>query len=385
MPRGKGRRKAYLMRIPLGKDSSGKQIYETKTLRMPKAEAEAYMAQRVAELTRDGNLRRVGHLTLLGFLERWLASPALGDGVKARTQADRYALVGRYIRGHRISGLPLRNLPALELQAFHDELLQRALSRGTVRNVRNLLRAALEQAIAWELVATNPVRRVKLPSGKARGRLRPLLPDEVLEVLRQLPALPAQQRALFHVLLTSGLRPGEALGLQWKMVDLVAGTLRVEQSLVRIRGDSIPWRLEEAPKNAPSRRSVVLTREAADDLVELRKRVTRTGPEDWVFCGRGGQPLHGDDVGRRWLRKLLRRAGVAAHHVLYDLRHTCATLLLVLGEHPKVVSERLGHGSITITMDTYSSVLPTMQAASVARLSTFLYGSPRPPQSDDQA
>ena len=87
------------------------------------------------------------------------------------------------------------------------------------------------------------------------------------------------------------------------------------------------------------------------------------------------QPLSPANIYKRHFKPLVAAAGLPALR-LYDLRHTCATLLLAAGENPKVVSERLGHASITLTLDTYSHVLPDMQDQATAKLESILFGAP---------
>lgn len=93
-----------------------------------------------------------------------------------------------------------------------------------------------------------------------------------------------------------------------------------------------------------------------------------------VFATSEGTPILIRNLVRRHFRPVLTRAKLAQSLRLYDLRHSCATLLLSAGENPKVVSERLGHASIVLTLDTYSHVLPSMQQAATEKLERILYG-----------
>lgn len=95
---------------------------------------------------------------------------------------------------------------------------------------------------------------------------------------------------------------------------------------------------------------------------------------DLVFASELGSPLHIENLRNRTFRKVLGEIGLSESLRLYDLRHTCATLLLLAGENPKVVSERLGHSSVTMTLDTYSHVLPNMQKAATVKLEKMLFG-----------
>ncbi len=94
-----------------------------------------------------------------------------------------------------------------------------------------------------------------------------------------------------------------------------------------------------------------------------------------VFAAEDGEPLHASNLTARHFKPALKAAGLPQEVRLYDLRHTCATLLLLAGVNPKIVAERLGHASVTLTLDTYSHVLPTMQEEAAGRLEAMLYGT----------
>ena len=203
------------------------------------------------------------------------------------------------------------------------------------------------------MIARNPADLVQLPRKQGR-EMCAFSPEEArrfLTAAREDPWF-----AVFSLLLDTGLRPGEALALKWSDVDLVDRQLTVRRTLTRAAQG---WRFEE-PKTLGSRRSVPFTSPLQSVLVAHRD-TQDTNPHSLVFVGEGGEPLHANNLGRRNLPRILERAGLAEGFRLYDLRHTCATLMLLAGVHPKVVSERLGHASVKITLDTYSHVLPTMQ------------------------
>lgn len=161
---------------------------------------------------------------------------------------------------------------------------------------------------------------------------------------------------------SAGMWQGEILGLGWEDADLEAGTARVRRTLTLARGGP---RLAE-PKTRGSRRQVRLTTSAVEALGRHRERqgAERAAARDgWdgslglVFATRVGTPIHRANLHAESWKPLLRRAGVRDVR-FHDLRHTCATLLLTKGVHPKIVSEMLGHSSIAITLDIYSHVIP---------------------------
>ena len=127
--------------------------------------------------------------------------------------------------------------------------------------------------------------------------------------------------------------------------------------------------------NAQGPRHVDLPQVAVRALVEHKDRMEAEGHKaDWVFCDGEGGALRKSNVLRRSFKPLVKEAGVPAIR-FHDLRHTAATLLLAQGVHPKIVQERLGHSQISMTLDTYSHVLPSMQRDAVDRLDAlFLAG-----------
>lgn len=161
------------------------------------------------------------------------------------------------------------------------------------------------------------------------------------------------------------------MGLRWQDVDLAAGSLSVRRTLVRT---SQGWSWAE-PKTAKGRRSIALPALAVEALRQhrvrqLEERLRAGGlweDHDLVFPNHTGKPLERQNVFKRSFRPLLAKAGLP-YIRFHDLRHSAATLMLSLGEQPKVVQERLGHSTIGVTMDTYSHVLPDMQRKAASRL-----------------
>ena len=181
---------------------------------------------------------------------------------------------------------------------------------------------------------------------------------------------------IFEFALLTGMRPEEYLAMQWSDVGLNSGAAQIRRALVRHKKS---WSFEE-PKTARSRRTVYLPAPLMQKLAAHKRSQAearlKLGPVwkafDLVFCSDEGTPLTISNITYRYFRPILTKAKLPRIR-LYDLRHSCATLLLIAEENPKVVSERLGHSTIVLTLDTYSHVLPTMQQRATARLERLLY------------
>jgi integrase len=237
-----------------------------------------------------------------------------------------------------------------------------------------ILRAALNKAVKWGFVARNVATLVDTP-GSEQQEMRFLAPEEARQFLEAIRG--DRLEALYTVALAIGLRPGEALGLRWQDVNLEAGILTVQVALQRVDGVA---QLVEL-KTRRSRRSLALPPFAVAALAAHRARQEedrRLAGDTWeeydlVFTTRRGRPLGPRNVIRSY-RRMLRRAGIS-HRRLYDLRHTCASLLLVQGVHPRVVMDILGHSQISLTMNTYSHVIPELQQEAATRIDDLLKGS----------
>jgi len=173
----------------------------------------------------------------------------------------------------------------------------------------------------------------------------------------------------------TGMRRGELLGLRWGDVDLEGATVNVQQTAQRLSGQGIVFR---QPKTRLSRRSIALSPAAVHVLRQQRRRQAEARllagsayeDRDLVFASGLGSPVEAGSLARTWSR--ITSAADVGHVRFHDLRHAHATLLLRQGVHPKIVSERLGHASIAITLDTYSHVVPGLQAAAAAQLDALL-------------
>jgi integrase len=351
----------------------GEGHYVNKTIHGTKKEASTYLSTALTAIS-TGTFVGASPLTVNAYLDRWLKTAAQ-PRVTERTFAGYKDLVRRYVTDD-FGGQRLSDLRPLRIQKLYADMQARGLSARTVRYFHAVLTSALKQAVRWGMLARNPAEAVDLPK-QFRKEMHALSPDEAARFLKA--AAEDRWGVLFAFALATGMRPEEYLGLQWKDVDLAHGTVTVRRALIwKDKGGG--WYFGE-PKTTRSRRSIPLpastTRALAEHWRQQAAERLKAGADyqsnDLVFATAGGSPLMPRNLKRRHFRPILKRAKLPEDFRLYDLRHSCATLLLSAGEHPKVVSERLGHASITLTLDVYSHVLPTMQEAASQRLESILY------------
>ncbi|HET6262161.1 MAG TPA: site-specific integrase [Chloroflexia bacterium] len=225
------------------------------------------------------------------------------------------------------------------------------------------LHKALKQAVLDGLLPRNVTVAVKPPQIN-REEMNPLTPDQAKTLSETAHTVSDHLEALYVLAVTTGLRQGGLLGLKSDDVDLGAGMLQVRRTLTTARGGPVL----STPKTRGSRRSVKLPQRASDALRSHLERqlaeMDRVGSlwqeNGLIFASEVGKPMDRRYVTTHRFKPLLKRAGLPQVR-FHDLRHTCATLLLIKNVNPKVVSEMLGHASIAITLDTYSHVLPDMQ------------------------
>ena len=224
-----------------------------------------------------------------------------------------------------------------------------------------MLSEALGHAVKWGLLGRNVGEAVDPPRPKKK-EMRALDADGVRRVLKA--AEGTRYHAAIHLALFTGLRRSELLGLRWQDVDLHMATLSVPRGFHRLLGARDVF---EEPKSATGSRQVALSPAASMALRGHRERMeadfaalgTILAPETPVFCKSDGSPTLPDTLSHAF-GKIARRAGLEGIR-LHDSRHTHASLMLAQGIHPKIVQERLGHSSISVTLDLYSHVAPTLQ------------------------
>ncbi len=327
---------------------------------------------------RELDLRRE---TVGEYLTRWLDQVAPRSA--GATTIESYRMIVKKHLVPSLGSVRLDRLTSRKIDAYLGEMLTKGrspkhpsfkrspgLSAETVRRHYRVLHKALQDAVAEGVLAANPAAkpRVKVPK-RQRREMRTL--NEV-QVLRFLEAAKASRlSALFEMAVYTGARQAELLGARWADLNLEMGALSIQQ--IYYRG------VFKAPKTEHSRRSVELDAYLVE-ILRRHQQAQRRERElfgkdyqdaDLVFCQPDGRPLDGQSLTRNEYRRLLEKAKCPPVR-FHDLRHTCATLRFQQGEHPKSVSDLLGHSGIGITMDLYSHAIPGLQRQATSRFTQHL-------------
>ncbi|MFI5042163.1 MAG: tyrosine-type recombinase/integrase [Acidimicrobiales bacterium] len=293
------------------------------------------------------------------YLEVWLSEVVKPNRAYATWQGYSVNVTRHIIPvvGH----LRLAKLGPADVQALLNAKRAEGLAPRTLQYIHATVRASLSVATRWGLVARNVATLVE-PVTVDRAPVVPFTPHEVQALLS---ASRSDRLGPFYtVAMAVGLRPSEALALMWDDVDLTGGSLRVRHALERHDGS---WVLKE-PKSRRSRRTIMLPRVCIDALRDHRRRQmeerlvagNRWEDHGLVFATPNGQAMSRTEVSRRF--SVLQEDAGVSHHRLYDCRHTAASLLLAQGVAARVVMEILGHSSFSLTMDTYTSVMPVLMS-----------------------
>ena len=324
-------------------EANGKRRYVSgKTKTEVKAKLRKLLADRDEGIAYDSE-----NLTVGAYLLRWLE--AMKGSVRERTW-ERHEQVVRLHLEPIIGNVRLDRLNALQVQSLYGRKLEAGLSPRSVEIVHATLHKALKQAVRWLLVPRN-VAEATTPPRPVGKEIKPLSREQARALLDAARGEPLH--AFYVLAVTTGMRNGELLGLQWRDVDLDPGTLRVRRTVFNA--------VVSPPKTAAGNRTIRLTGMAVAALSEHRLATAKERISEWVFPSRRGTPLSVHNVYNRSWKPLLERAGLPVSTRMHDLRHTCDTLLLSRGVPVKVVSEMLGHGDVAITLGVYRSVLPDMQ------------------------
>jgi integrase len=313
--------------------------------------------------------------TLEEHLNDWLELSA-----KQRLRETTFKNYKRAVEFRIIPALGKVKLDEIKLghgQAFVKQLFDDGLSPRYIEYICTLLKNALDQAVDWELIHRNPLKKLEIPRPRRTSNYTTWSLEEANRFLHFAKFENIMYYTLFLVMINTGMRRGEVLGLRWKDLDLENGKINIIQTLVY---DENEFKFNE-PKTESSKRQIAIDEFVCNEIRKYKKQQNEFKlalgscyhDMGLVFCREDGRPIYPRQLAIVFDR-IIKKAGVPKIR-LHDLRHTHATFLLKLGENPKVVSERLGHSRVEMTLDIYSHVLPDMQENAAKKLSEALRNS----------
>ncbi|MEH7275086.1 tyrosine-type recombinase/integrase, partial [Neobacillus vireti] len=328
-----------------------------------KKEAEKYLSEQLNAVDK-GTYFEPKDITFGEYLDYWLENYAKPN-TAVRTLENYYYMITQHLKPS-LGSIKIAKLHPSHLQEYYSQKLVNGkkdglgLSAQSVKHHHRLIHKALKDAVKWQFLVRNVAQAVTPPKIK---KIEMQIWDNI-QVKTFLNA--ARSSVYYPIYLTAiytGMRRGEILGVRWQDVDFDNNIIYVRQSLQEVKKVGLTFK---EPKSGKSR-SITITPSLKKELEKIYQQLIENkslfGKEyndlDLVFAQKNGKPIQPTELARNY-RKMVDSSGLP-YIRFHDLRHTHATLLLKQGIHPKVVSERLGHSTIGITMDTYTHVLPNMQ------------------------
>jgi integrase len=362
--------------IDIGRDpATDKRLRHFETVRGRKADAEVRLVELLHSLEK-GAYAKPQRLSLNAYLYQWLegyvktnCSPRTYDGYKSIVECHITPKLGQIL---------LNQLQPHHIQQLYTHLLSEGranrkgtLSARTVLHIHRVLFQALNYAVRQTLLIRNPAEFVDPPKAR-KPKMRTLTPNEVSKLLGTITG--TRYYPIIYTAISTGLRQAELLGLRWRDSDLDLATLSVSQVLYKRRG---VCQFKE-PKSAHSRRrldlspslSLFLRKHKINQQAERLLLGKTLDEDDLVFSNLNGTPIDPGTLTHNFA-KIAKKAGLE-HLRFHDLRHTFASLMLITGVHPKIVSEMLGHSSVAFTLDVYSHVVGGLQKKAMEQLDQML-------------
>ncbi|MCD1259749.1 site-specific integrase [Paenibacillus athensensis] len=347
------------------KSPDGKRRTEKKRGFRTKREAEKAEIS-VKDAINKGTYVQPSKLSLGEYLVRWLDTRI---DLKKSTKIGYDSIIRNHIMPDKISQISLSEINAMTVEGFMTKVHASKYSDSFKRNIFKMIHKALKDAERKQLILRNPAALVTKPK-VAKKEMKYWTAEEAKTFLKAIQ--PHRLRIIFMLAIHCGMRMGEIRGLRLSDIDLERGIISVRHIMDSERN------LQIGTKTNAGNRAISLSpfviREIEQRIAGIAVEKNTAGDEyedlGYLVCTKKGRPYLKKNFRDIWIR-LLNKTGLKPIR-FHDLRHTCASLLLGLGIHPKIVQERLGHSSVQITLDTYSHLAPNMQQDAANALQDLL-------------
>jgi len=364
--------------IEVGRDPvTGKRERIYETVKGTKKEARKRMHE-LAYQVENGTYVEPSELTMKEFMLKWYEDYCKNNLAPSTQEYYEMIINSHYIP--LLGNIKISDLKPMHIQSYITEKLNNGrldgkeggLSRKSVKRHYTVLNQILKYAVKLQVIDRNPADPISPPTPN-KPEIQAMTHEELSELLEHVEGWLYD---FIYIASFTGARRGELLALRWKDVNFKEKKIQIKQSASKLSGGRLVFR---EPKTNSSIRPIDID----EDIIKILKRRNKKQKEDrlrlgenynneydLIFVKENGNPYF-PDYATKQFKKAVRKLGLEEYR-LHDLRHTHATLMLQAGVHPKIVQERLGHSSITQTLDTYSHVIPSMQKEAVQKLKNSL-------------
>lgn len=375
--------KKYKIIIEAGKNpKTGERKRIVRSVDGRKKEAEDLMDE-IKNSLRQGTYIEPKKTTISEWLDTWLNDYKKMD--LRQTTWESYEYIARLHIKPELGAMHIQSLRPDDLQKLYRRKAESDLSTRTVRYIHTIINSAMKQAVKNQLILRNPAEATTPPkleqknvTAMGKGDI-----DNFLITLDTLTDSRLKRIApAFKILLGTGLRRGELLGLRWRNIDSDNRKIKIEQGLVATKG--VMWAYQD-PKTDLSKNEIPMSEYVASVLQPhyINMALEGNAAEDKpVFCTKKGTPIIPKNFNRTYY-SLRKKAGISEDINLHALRHTFATMLLECGVSLKEIQELLRHARISTTADIYTDVSTAMKKSAVDKLD-FLNGTKSAPVAEKE-
>ncbi|CAM4096921.1 tyrosine-type recombinase/integrase [Mesobacillus thioparans] len=354
----------YAVRFDKGKTKEGRRMQGFKGGFKTKKEAREFLNKVLSELN-EGKYVEPSQIPFSEYIIEWF-NGSYKNSVEDTTAETRWYTVKNHLIPY-FNNTSINSITTKMLDDFYNDKLDEDLQPKTIREFHNLLRRAFTQAVKWGYLKQNPALDATPPKIK-RKEVNPWTEEQTnrfLDVVKEV-----EEEMIYETFIFTGIRRGEMLALKWSDIDFEKAKIRISHSLARTVKKGI---FLKDVKTKSSRRQISISSYLVEKLLLYKEKQEKHkemlgaayNDLDMVFCAYDGNFKDSRNLLREFHR-YIKKSGVPKI-TLHDLRHLHATLLLIYGENPKIVAERLGHADVTTTLDIYSHVNPDLQQQAADR------------------
>lgn len=346
----------------------------TKTVKGTKKEAEQVMRKLISEAEKGYHVTN-NKITILEWVQTWI-EVYITPNVSPTTLSRYQGMIKRYINP-LLGNMQVQQLTTLAVQSWVNGLKVspasgKEMSAATIKHTYHVLKGAMDKAVLAGIIPRSPCQGIMLPKGEKKAAI--VYDEQQIQQLLQ-AAKGTEMELPIDMELCLGLRRGELLGLEWGDVDWKKGQIHIIRNRVIVNGKSVV----KDPKTATSKRTIDVPARLMEKLKQHQRTCQmnrlRMGEDytatDYIIVHPDGKPIYPEYLSQM-LTKLQKKYDLPQCR-FHDLRHLCASIMLMQGVNVKVAQERLGHKDISTTLNIYSHVLPSSAKEAAEKIGEMIY------------